>query len=615
MATRDVAQLRKSFARFDINGDGHISIRELGEALRAAGETVPAEPDLRAIIKEVDHDGSGFVEFPEFVAVIESMHEKGAQFTTKFSQIVSKMNVVKGSRDDIRHTFSDAEKFNFVEHINAELRDDPHCKTLLPLDPNTNDVFSAVSDGVLLAKLINKSVPGTIDERTLNLGAKKNVFQIQENQNLVINSSKAIGCQIINIHPESLMNGVPHLTLGLLWQVIKAGLFKDVSLKENPNLIVLLNPGEELSAFMKLPPDQILLRWFNYHLARAGHDRRVANFGSDVHDSVNYTVLLTQIAPDHCDRAPLDVGDLHERAEKVLQYADRIHCRKFVRPKDIVDANAKLNMAFVATLFNEHPGLELPKNQEVAVDGINWAELYGDESDSREARAFRMWINSLGVRPEVVNLFEDCKDGIVLLRMLDQISPGIVSWKAVSLQPSNKFKKVENCNYAVVLSKQLKFSLVGIGGSDIVDGNKKLTLALIWQAMRYYILNFMQGIKDEDIIRWANGKVKSAGKSSSCRDFRDKTLGNGVFLIDLLAACSPESVDYQFVHRGDSTTEKEENARFAIGCARKIGCTVFLLWEDIIEVKPKMIMTFIAAVMQRFQEGAKPASAAASSSS
>ena len=37
-------------------------------------------------------------------------------------------------------------------------------------------------------------------------------------------------------------------------------------------------------------------------------------------------------------------------------------------------------------------------------------------------------------------------------------------------------EKLENCNYAVELGKQLKFSLVGIAGKDISDGNPTLTL-------------------------------------------------------------------------------------------------------------------------------------------
>ena len=39
-------------------------------------------------------------------------------------------------------------------------------------------------------------------------------------------------------------------------------------------------------------------------------------------------------------------------------------------------------------------------------------------------------------------------------------------------------EKLENCNYAVELGKQLKFSLVGIAGKDISDGNPTLTLGI-----------------------------------------------------------------------------------------------------------------------------------------
>jgi hypothetical protein len=39
-------------------------------------------------------------------------------------------------------------------------------------------------------------------------------------------------------------------------------------------------------------------------------------------------------------------------------------------------------------------------------------------------------------------------------------------------------EKLENCNYTVELGKQLKFSLVGIAGQDINEGNATLTLGI-----------------------------------------------------------------------------------------------------------------------------------------
>jgi len=45
-------------------------------------------------------------------------------------------------------------------------------------------------------------------------------------------------------------------------------------------------------------------------------------------------------------------------------------------------------------------------------------------------------------------------------------------------------KKLENCNYTVDLGKKLNFSLIGIDGSNINQGDTTLTLALVWQLMR-----------------------------------------------------------------------------------------------------------------------------------
>jgi hypothetical protein len=47
--------------------------------------------------------------------------------------------------------------------------------------------------------------------------------------------------------------------------------------------------------------------------------------------------------------------------------------------------------------------------------------------------------------------------------------------------PKALLQRRENCNYAVELGHACKFSLVGIDGTDIQDGNKTLTLALVWQ--------------------------------------------------------------------------------------------------------------------------------------
>lgn len=157
---------------------------------------------------------------------------------------------------------------------------------------------SAPSDGLILCKLINDSVPDTIDERVLNKtttkthrripsqpnashgagGAPKalNNFQMTENNNIVIQSAKAIGCSVVNIGSADIIEGREHLVLGLIWQIIRRGLLSKIDIKLHPELYRLLEDGESLDQFLRLPPDQILLRWFNFHLKAANWPKRYA---------------------------------------------------------------------------------------------------------------------------------------------------------------------------------------------------------------------------------------------------------------------------------------------------------------------------------------------------
>lgn len=104
----------------------------------------------------------------------------------------------------------------------------------------------------------------------------------------------------------------------------------------------------------------------------------VNNFSSDVKDGENYTILLNQLAPDLCSKAPLRENDLLTRAEQILQNAEKLNCRKYLSPQSLVAGNPKLNLAFVANLFNTHPGLD-------PLEEVERPELPDVEGD-REAR-------------------------------------------------------------------------------------------------------------------------------------------------------------------------------------------------------------------------------------
>jgi len=550
--TSEISALHQQFMLLDKDAagmlDDYVHTADLSKLATKAGESGQA---VIAKIQELRlATPKGLVSFEGFLTAVGKVKGEKTQQSYTGTKDSSKIVLHGSAGENTTHTINVDEKESFTVHINQQLGNDKHLAGRLPIDPQSMNVFSEAKDGILLAKLINDSVPNTIDERVLNVNKKLNAFQITENLNVVVNSAKAIGCSVVNIGAADIMEGREHLILGLIWQIIKIGLQSNIDIKHHPELFRLLNPGEQLEEFIKLPVEQILLRWFNYHLKKAGYAKAIKNFGSDVKDAEAYTYLLNQLSPSLCSKSPLQTADLMVRAEQVLVNAEQLNCRKYLNAKTLTEGNTKLNFAFVANLFNTHPGLE--KLTEAEMAGLD-SDLFDGEGD-REARAFTLWLNSLGVEPFVTNLF-DQGDGLAFLQAMDKIKVGSVEWKKVNKAPvTSKFKKVENCNYVIVLGKSLKFSLVGIQGSDLVDGIKKLTLALTWQMMRQHIIQTLKSlskggvdITDNDLIAWANSAVKASGKKTSMSSFKDSELRTSHFFLDLLNAIKPGIVNYELV--------------------------------------------------------------------
>lgn len=587
---------------------GFIQLGELKEALELVNIKVP-QWEVRKMVEDLERRKAlkepGRISVEEFERLYSDLRSKEVSLT--FKTVISKRDNIEtlggmseASSEGTTHSVRHEERAAFSDWINRNLASDPDLAHVLPIQMPGETLYEKVKDGILLCKIINHSCPETIDERAIN---KRNltVYTKHENLTLALSSAQAIGCNIVNIDAHDLSRGKPHLVLGLLWQIIKIGLFNQITLQHCPGLVQLLQPGEDMADLMRLSPEAILMRWVNYHLQRAGTHRRLTNFTGDIKDSEIYTLLLKQIAPHtsgvHAE-ALLERDPL-ARAEIMLQQADKINCRSFLSPQDVVEGVYKLNVAFVANLFNNHPALDKPEEP---------LELENLE-ETREEKTYRNWMNSMGVHPYVNWLYSDLADGLVIFQLYDIIKPGLVEWNRVH-RTFSKLKafmeKLENCNYAVELGKQLKFSLVGVAGQDISDGNATLTLALVWQLMRAYTLSILAQLADtghpiveKEIVDWANRKLREAGKQTQIRGFQDPCICDARPVIDLVDAINPGCINYGQVLAGHTEEERLGNAKYAISMARKLGARIYALPEDITEGKHKMVMTVFACLMAR----------------
>ncbi|KXJ22226.1 Calmodulin [Exaiptasia diaphana] len=63
---------------FDKDGDGTVTIQELGTVMRNLGQN-PTDDEIKEMIKDVDKDGSGCIDFDEFLKLMAN-RTKGVSY-------------------------------------------------------------------------------------------------------------------------------------------------------------------------------------------------------------------------------------------------------------------------------------------------------------------------------------------------------------------------------------------------------------------------------------------------------------------------------------------------------------------------------------------------------
>jgi plastin-1 len=446
--------------------------------------------------------------------------------------------------DGAQHSYKFEERNTIARLFNAALAKDEYVGDRFPIDPESDDLWHVMYDGMVLIRALCAVDKDAVDMRTVNMGKKGIVNTFETHQNIDLGIAAAKGkIKLVGIDAGAFLEKKPHLLLGVCFQLARMLALNNIQLKNCPELFRLLEEGETLDDLLKLPPEHILIRWVNYHCRAAGHpEKQIKNLGSDLKDSQSIYYVLNQLDKKNCPLNHIDEPDQVKRAQEMINNSNAMGVPEVVDSKDWVKGNPKVNVVYVAEIFNTKHGLDPLTDKELA--GLD-DEMGGD----REERQYKTWINSLEI-PDVYvnNLYQDVRDGMVLLKVIHKVNPNVVDWKAVKMEPKNPFEVGLNCNQCFEAMKKMNLRLIGLGPKDIQDGMKKNILAFVWQLMREHYKQIIGNKTDADILAWANSVPANSDKQ--IKGFKDANLKDGVHLINLCAAIEPRIIDWDLVYQG-----------------------------------------------------------------
>ncbi|KAJ8270600.1 hypothetical protein GJAV_G00116950 [Gymnothorax javanicus] len=147
-------------------------------------------------------------------------------------------------------------------------------------------------------------------------------------------------------------------------------------------------------------------------------------------------------------------------------------------------------------------------------DIIRWR---ADEHDAVQKKTFTKWINAhfskTGKAP-IKDMFSDLRDGRKLLDLLEGLTGNVLTKE----RGSTRVHALNNVNRVLQVLHQNSVDLVNIGGTDIVDGNHKLTLGLIWSiilhwqvkdVMKDVMSNLQQTNSEKILLSWVRQSTRS----------------------------------------------------------------------------------------------------------
>ncbi|XP_071037774.1 spectrin beta chain [Parasteatoda tepidariorum] len=224
-----------------------------------------------------------------------------------------------------------------------------------------------------------------------------------------------------------------------------------------------------------------------------------------------------------------------------------------------------------------------------------------------QKKTFTKWMNSFlqKARMEVEDLFTDLADGKKLLKLLE-----IISGEKLGKPNHGKMRvhKIENVNKSLAFL-HTKVRLESIGAEDIVDGNPRLILGLIWTIiLRFQIQEIEIDVNEDDessekksakdaLLLWC--QRKTAGyQGVNIQDFH-VSWRTGLGFNALIHSHRPDLINFNALH--SNTHIQNLNNAFDIA-QKELGIPRLLDAEDVDTSKPdeKSVITYVASYYHTF---------------
>uniref|UniRef100_A0A8C3AMG0 Spectrin beta chain n=1 Tax=Cyclopterus lumpus TaxID=8103 RepID=A0A8C3AMG0_CYCLU len=232
---------------------------------------------------------------------------------------------------------------------------------------------------------------------------------------------------------------------------------------------------------------------------------------------------------------------------------------------------------------------------------------FADEREAVQKKTFTKWVNShLGrVTSRIGDLYTDLRDGRMLIRLLE-----VLSGEQLPKPTKGRMRIhcLENVDKALQFLKEQKVHLENMGSHDIVDGNHRLTLGLIWTIiLRFQIQDISVETGDnkekksakEALLLWC--QMKTAGYPNVNIHNFTTSWRDGLAFSAIVHKHRPDVIEFDNLKRSNA----HHNLQNAFNVAEKdLGLTKLLDPEDVNVDQPdeKSIITYVATYYHYFSK-------------